>query len=131
MNTPRKRDVHGHPEADSARLRAQIRDICGRPPCQRSTTTLLSTVGGYEVLKEVAKTATSTVYKARDRRSDQLVALKMLRPYANEETAQRFHREAQCASRLNHPNIVAVLEIIRDHSTSFIVMEYVPGRTLD
>ena len=72
------------------------------------------------------------VYLARDSKLDRPVALKVLSPeLARDPTfVERFRREAQAAAGLNHPNIVGIFDWGQEHGTSFIVMEYVDGRTL-
>ena len=71
------------------------------------------------------------VYKARDLDLGRFVALKALLPTADSERRQRFACEAKAASALNHPNIVTVHESFRDAGADCIVMELVPGKTLD
>jgi serine/threonine protein kinase len=73
------------------------------------------------------------VYKARDTRLNRLVAIKVLPSDKTADPARRarFFQEAQTASAMNHPNIVTIYEIDRDADCDFIVMELVPGRTLD
>lgn len=73
------------------------------------------------------------VYRARDTRLGRLVAIKMLRPEvaSDPERKRRLLQEARAASSLNHPNIVTVHEIDSEEDADFIVMEYVPGRSLD
>ncbi len=73
------------------------------------------------------------VYKARDTSLDRLVALKVLteKSVANPERRQRLVYEAKAASALNHANIVTVHEIDTVDDVTFIVMEYVEGKTLD
>ena len=75
----------------------------------------------------------SEVYKARDTRLGRIVALKILRAHAEIDPAadQRFHREAQHTSQLEHENIATVYEYGRDQGTSYIALEYLEGRTLD
>jgi eukaryotic-like serine/threonine-protein kinase len=72
------------------------------------------------------------VYKARDPRLKRDVAIKVLPPEAaaDGDRCARFEQEAQAASALNHPNIATIYEIATDDGTTFIAMEYVPGRTL-
>ncbi len=61
------------------------------------------------------------------------MAIKVLPPNKTADPARRarFFQEAQTASALNHPNIVTIYEIDRDADCDFIVMELIPGRTLD
>ena len=61
------------------------------------------------------------------------VAIKVL-PYdkvADPERNRRFLQEARAASALNHPNIVTLHDIASDNGIDYLVMEYVPGRSLD
>ncbi len=73
------------------------------------------------------------VYKAHDLRLNRPVAIKVLPPdrMADPVARQRFVREATTASALNHPNIVTIHAIGSDAGADFIVMEYLPGQTLD
>jgi hypothetical protein len=73
------------------------------------------------------------VYRAIQINLGRPVALKLLRPaLASEATVvQRFHREARACSRLHHPNVIQVLDFGQtEDGALFIVMEYVPGRSL-
>jgi serine/threonine protein kinase len=73
------------------------------------------------------------VYKARDARLDRLVAIKIL-PHdktGDEDRKRRFVQEAKAASALNHPNIVAIYDIGSENGIDFLVMELVPGKSLD
>jgi serine/threonine protein kinase/Tol biopolymer transport system component len=87
----------------------------------------------YQVLEKLGEGGMGVVYKARDTRLNRLVAIKVLPPDKTADSARRarFFQEAQTASALNHPNIVTIYEIDRDADCDFIVMELVPGRTLD
>jgi serine/threonine protein kinase len=73
------------------------------------------------------------VYKARDTRLGRIVAIKCLstRVVADPARKQRFFRESQAASSLNHPNIVAVYELFNEGNSDYLVMEYVNGKTLE
>ncbi|MDP6538829.1 MAG: serine/threonine-protein kinase [Planctomycetota bacterium] len=75
----------------------------------------------------------SEVYKATDVELGRTVALKILRAHAeiDPKADERFHREARHASNLSDENIATVFEYGKDQGTSFIVMEYLAGRTLD
>jgi serine/threonine protein kinase len=90
------------------------------------------TLSHYDLLNKIGSGTEGAVYQARDRRSGQCVAVKILRPYADPESRLRFRREADCAFALApHPNIAAVYQFIHTRRTESIVLEYVPGRTLD
>ena len=74
----------------------------------------------------------ANVYLAHDDILDRDVAVKILRlDYSNnEEFIKRFHREAQSVTTLSHPNIVNMYDVGEEDDIYYIVMEYVPGRTL-
>lgn len=89
-------------------------------------------IGRYEVIDLLGRGSTGEVYSGRDHELGRPVALKIMSPeYASLGAAnQRFLREAQAASALNHPNIVTVHEVITWKSTSVIAMELVEGSSL-
>jgi Tol biopolymer transport system component len=95
--------------------------------------TLGSTLGSYEVLSLLGAGGMGEVYRARDTRLERVVAIKVLpaERMADENRRRRFVQEARGASALSHPNIVTIYEIESANGIDFIVMEYVPGRTLD
>ena len=91
------------------------------------------TLTHYQILDPLGSGGMGEVYKARDTRLNRFVAIKVLRGdlVANASRKQRFIQEAQAASALNHPNIVTVHDIFQHEGTDCLVMEYVPGKTLD
>ncbi len=72
------------------------------------------------------------VYKARDTRLHRFVAIKALAfgKLADDDLRLRFLQEARAASALNHPNIITIHDILSVDGADFLVMEYVPGKTL-
>jgi serine/threonine-protein kinase len=72
----------------------------------------------------------ATVLLAEDERLGRQVAVKRLHAESPEDTARRFRREARLGASLNHPNVVAVFDIVSDDEGVLIVMEYVEGETL-
>lgn len=73
------------------------------------------------------------VYCATDQQTGKTVAIKHLRADVmtlDATSVQRFAREGEALRRLNHPNIVAVLDTIEEAGEHYIVMEYVPGGSL-
>jgi len=97
------------------------------------TLPLGSKLGSYEVLSLLGAGGMGEVYRARDTRLGRVVAIKVLpaERMADENRRRRFVQEARAASALNHPNIVTIYEIESAEGNDFIVMEYVPGKTLD
>ncbi|MBP3036865.1 PASTA domain-containing protein [Arthrobacter sp. zg-ZUI100] len=86
----------------------------------------------YLVLSRIARGGMSTVYLATDQRLDRNVALKVLDPHlaADRGFLGRFEREAKSAARLSHPHVVGVLDQGFSDNLAYLVMEYVPGKTL-
>lgn len=86
----------------------------------------------YYVRSLIARGGMSTVYLATDRRLDRDVALKVLYPHlaADRGFLRRFESEAKSAARLSHPHVVGVLDQGITDNLAYLVMEYVPGRTL-
>ena len=90
------------------------------------------TLGHYRILEQVAAGGMGVVYRARDEQLDRDVALKVLPSGTlSDDTARRhFRKEAMALAKLNHPNIETVYEFGSQDGMDFIVMEYVPGKTL-
>jgi serine/threonine protein kinase len=90
------------------------------------------TLGNYELLAQVGEGGAGKVYKARDRATGQLVAVKVLGPEmaARPVILQRFRQEFQSASALQHPNLVRALAFGIDKGRPYLVMEYVDGESL-
>ncbi|MFH0919304.1 MAG: serine/threonine-protein kinase [Fibrobacterota bacterium] len=105
-----------------------------------STTTQFSADGQlvrihrYKVIKEIGSGAMGTVYKAVDPTINRVVAIKTVRFSAGQhggEMHARFHREAQAAGGLSHPNIVTIFDFGDIPPLSYIAMEYLEGVTLE
>jgi eukaryotic-like serine/threonine-protein kinase len=90
-------------------------------------------LGPYEIVAPLGAGGMGEVYRARDTRLGREVAIKVLpaERMADESRRRRFVQEARAASALNHPHIVTIYEIESAEGTDFIVMELVPGKTLD
>ena len=85
-----------------------------------------------EILDLVGRGGMGVVYRARQKRLDRLVALKILSPSVGKDPAfaERFTREALALARLNHPNIVAVYDFGQTGDLFYFLMEYVDGLSL-
>jgi len=90
------------------------------------------TLGHYRILERVAAGGMGVVYRARDEQLDRDVALKVLPSGTlSDDTARRhFRKEAMALAKLNHPNIETVYEFGTQDGMDFLVMEFVPGKTL-
>lgn len=88
--------------------------------------------GRYEILAEVGRGGMGVVYAARDRHTGADVAVKVLLPHLLRDPAarNRFAAEMEAASRLDHPNVVAVLDRAEADGRTFLVMELLQGWTL-
>jgi serine/threonine protein kinase len=88
--------------------------------------------GAYLLLERLGEGGMGTVFKARHRKMDRLVALKLLRPElsADAEAVGRFHRETELIGRLKHPNLVHAYDAGLIGTALGLVMEYVEGTDL-
>lgn len=81
----------------------------------------------YEIQDEIGRGASGIVFRTKDRSTNRLVALKLMKLSSNPESVLRLTREIESLSRLNHPNVVSIIDhgAIKDHV--FIVMNLVDG----
>ncbi|MFD1735769.1 Stk1 family PASTA domain-containing Ser/Thr kinase [Bacillus salitolerans] len=88
--------------------------------------------GRYKIMDTIGGGGMANVYLARDMILERNVAVKVLRPdfSDDEEFIRRFHREAQAATSLNHPNVVSIYDVGEEDQIYYIVMEYIDGTTL-
>ncbi len=98
---------------------------------------LLEHLGKYPVVREIGSGATSRVYLARDTFADREVAIKvfLFDENINAQTERMMHKaflaEAALAGKLSHPHIVEILDAVVEPEHSYLVMEFVPGTTLE
>jgi serine/threonine-protein kinase len=90
-------------------------------------------IPGYDVLEKVGSGGMASVYRAKRKSDGATVALKipMEQYVADAKFIRRFHREAEVAQRLDHPNIVRTFEHGSLGAKHFMSMEYVDGRSLE
>jgi eukaryotic-like serine/threonine-protein kinase len=98
---------------------------------------MLEHIGKYPLLREIGTGATSKVYLARDPFAERDVAIKVFLFDTHAEAQQErmkhkaFVAEASLAGKLNHPHIVEIFDAVVEPDRSYLVMEYVPGTTLE
>jgi len=111
-------------------------DPCGQegPIFRREEGAVIGrTIAHYKITAKIGEGGMGVVYKARDTHLDRFIAIKILPPerVASPDRKRRFVQEAKSASALNHPNIIHIYDIDSANGIDFMVMEYVPGKTLD
>ncbi len=94
-------------------------------------------IGKYEIVKELAKGATSSVFLANDTFAARQVAIKLVNSEAllDKQKGRRYKKlfltEASLVGKLSHPHIVAIYDAVAEDQLCYIVMEYIPGGTLE
>ena len=102
-------------------------------PADRQRTSEFPSVPGYTVECQLGRGGMGVVYLARQHQPRRLVALKMIRDgtLTRKEASRRFQTEADAVARMQHPNIVPVYAVGEVDGRAFMVLEYVPGGSLD
>src|SRR6059036_670853 len=91
-----------------------------------------SQLGPYDIISAIGAGGMGEVYRARDKRLERTVAIKVLAPQLsnNAEYRQRFEREARTVAALSHPHICPVYDIGVQDGLDYLVMEYLEGESL-
>ena len=87
-------------------------------------------VGAYDILEQIGAGGMAKVYKARHEQLDRIVAIKVMKSSGKGQGHQRFLSEAKLSARLKHPNIVSVHDSGSIDDIDYIVMDFIPGKTL-
>ena len=89
-------------------------------------------IGQYELISKLGEGGMGSVFKARQVYMDRVIALKILSPKMakNKDFLRRFVREARAVAKLNHPHIVAGIDVGSADGYCYFAMEYVEGETL-
>jgi serine/threonine-protein kinase len=86
----------------------------------------------FEIVERISRSGMACVYKGRDKKNGQVVAIKV--PFRSMEgdvaAASRFEREEQIGITLNHPSVLKIIKVEEQKSRPYIVMEFLDGRTL-
>src|SRR6266542_4672531 len=90
-------------------------------------------LGNYQILEEIGRGGMGVIYRARQRHSRRIVAIKRVLSYHadSQDTLMRFRREAQAAANLDHPNILPIYEVGETHEgLPFFSMKFAGGGSL-
>lgn len=104
----------------------------GSPSSLLAVASVPQMVGRFEIERLLGTGGVGLVYLARDSQLGRRVALKVprLETLVNDESRSRFLREGEAAARLNHPNVVSILETGHDEMLCYIAAEYCDGPSL-
>jgi len=88
--------------------------------------------GRYEIIEELGKGGMGKVYRVFDKKIDEEVALKLLKPEiaADRKTIERFRNELKFARKISHRNVCRMYDLSEEEGIHFITMEYVQGEDL-
>ena len=86
----------------------------------------------YEILEELGKGGMGEVYRVKDEKLDEEIALKLIKPEiaAKKDVIERFKNEIKFARKISHRNVCRMYDLNEKDETPFITMEYVKGENL-
>ncbi|UCC38606.1 MAG: protein kinase [Candidatus Aminicenantes bacterium] len=86
----------------------------------------------YQIIEELGKGGMGKVYRALDKKLNEEVALKLIKPEiaSDKKTLERFSNELKLARKISHRNVGRMYELLEERGTHYITMEYVPGEDL-
>ena len=114
--------------ADSTPLEDQVRNLLSSP----NHPELLGRLGRYDIERVIGSGGMGVVLKAHDSDLNRPIAIKLLAPHLSHVGAarERFAREGRAAAAVVHEHVVAIYNVEADGALPFLVMQYVPGRSL-
>ncbi|MFB9907258.1 serine/threonine-protein kinase [Allokutzneria oryzae] len=86
--------------------------------------------GRFQLHEKIGSGGKGVVWRATDEELGRVVAMKRALPGASERELARLRREARIAAALHHPHVVTLFDVVRDGPDRWLVMEYVPSRSL-
>lgn len=110
-----------------------LTDVARRGPASGlSDLAIMPKIPGFELSYQIGKGAMGSVYRAREKKTGCMVAIKVLSQDLSQRTdlIARFEREACALKSLDHPNVVSILDAGQVEGTHYFVMEYIDGITL-
>lgn len=119
LSTGLEADAGSDESLDAALAEIEIRDSDWR-------------LGHYQILEEIGRGGMGVIYRARQRHSRRIVALKRVLSYHGDssETLERFRREAEAAASLDHPNILPIYEVGEEDGLPFFTMKFATAGSL-
>jgi hypothetical protein len=119
-------------QARTAPLDAEAETVAPRDGSGAEGASVPGQVGGYRLLRPLGAGGMGSVYEAEEVATGRRVALKLIAPdFASPEAVERFRREGRLASAILHPRCVFVLAADEEAGRPYIVMELMPGDTLE